>query len=380
MGTVYNPLVEAKFNDSFAKVADSYATTKEQLQAIQEFLTGLAPTEITPEFNMPEFVRYILATGEKPVAPTLSFPDLVVPDITAPIPGFSYFDSPYVSELREYLRAELIDGVVNGGTGLGPGVETAIFERDRLRREQARQDALDAMMTTWSEDTAGDLGLPDGALAASLLAVHTEHLQKEQTVSYDTATKMAELARQQQEVYLKTGTELENVTQTKHTADQARALEAAKVEPDIIIRTFEAEMTRVKVMAEVYNALAAKANAQATIFKTQMDGYLADVEVGAKELDASTKKYESDIKAAVGESEAFFRTDANKIEQVKNYLALRMEGLKSLATLAAQICAAMATSVSASASLGASLSVTESTSDSTSISHNYQHNDDRDYM
>jgi len=361
--------VNNKFFDAYLKINQSYADTKEQFSALQESLTGLTPMELYPEYEDPEFIRFILATGEKPVAPTIDFPIMTIPDVDVPIPGFNYSDSPYASELKEALKVNLIDGVENGGTGLGADIEAGIFERDRLRREQARQDALDAASTMWADDEAGDLGLPDGALAASLTAIHTEHLQKEQTVSFDTATKMAELARAQQEVYLKVGTELENVMETKHSADQLRSLEAAKTEPEIIIRIFEAQMVKVKVMAEVYNALAAKANAQAVVFKTEMDGYLADVEVGSKELAASTQKYDSDVKGATARSEAYYKTDSNRIEQMKNYLNLRIEGMKSLAQLNASILSAFATSVSATASIGASGS--GSASDTTSNSASY---------
>jgi len=366
--------VEGKFQSAYYKINESYAAAKLQFAALQDSLTGLTPMELYPEYEDPDFVRYILSTGEKPVAPTLDFPTMAFPDVDVPIPNFDYSDSPYASELREALKAHLIDGVENGGTGLGPDVEEALYARNELRDEQALLDRLDAASEEWSEVSAGDLGIPDGALLASKRRLHQEYLAGRQTASKDITVKMAELARQQQEVYLKTGTELENVMETKHTADMGRSLEAAKVAPEIAIRTFEAAMTKVKVVAEIYNALAAKANAQATIFKTQMDGYLADVEVGSKELQASTQKYDSDVKGASAKSEAYFRTDSNRIEQMKNYLNLRIEGMKSLAQLNASILSAFATSVSATASIGAQGS--GSASDSTSNSASYNENKD----
>jgi len=362
--------VQGKFNHAYSMIGDIYDRTKEQFSALEGFLIGLTPMELFPEYNSPEFIRYILTTGERPTAPTISFPEMTIPDVDVPIPGFNYSDSPYASELREALKRNLIDGVEDGGTGLGPGVETAIFERDRLRREQSLADSKDRIATEWADSEAGDLGLPDGALAVQFISAETEHIQKEQSVSFDTAIKMSELARQQQEVYLKTGTELENVMETKHSADQARALEAAKVEPEIIIRTFEAAMAKVKVMAEVYNALAAKANAQAIVFKSEMDGWIGGVDVGAKELLASTQKYEADVRGATAESEAYYKTDVNRIEQMKNYLNLRSDGLKALAQLNSSILSAFATSVSASASIGAQASASANDSTSNSAAYN----------
>lgn len=40
------PLVLSKFQDSFAKVADSYGTTKEHMEDLSSFITGLAPLEL----------------------------------------------------------------------------------------------------------------------------------------------------------------------------------------------------------------------------------------------------------------------------------------------------------------------------------------------
>jgi hypothetical protein len=361
--------VQGKFYDAYQKINSSYEDTKEQFAALEDFLTGLTPMELFPDFEDPEFARYTLTTGELPIAPTVDFPTFTVPDLDTPIPGFNYSDSPYSSELREALKLKLKDGVEDGGSGLGADIEDALYARNQLRDEQAVADRLDAVSAEWAE-AAGDLGLPDGALLAARQEIHAKYLENRQTTSKEITVKMAELARQQEEVYLKTGTELENVMEQKHSSDQTRSLEAAKIEPEIIIRTFEAAMTKVKVYAEIYNALAAKANAQAEIFKAQMMGYSTEAEIGSKELTASTQKYAADIEGAKAKSEASWRTDTNIIEQVKNYLMLRMEGMKSLAQLNSSILSAFATSVSATASVQAQGS--GNASDYTNNSSSYQ--------
>lgn len=372
--------VAKKFNSAVQQSNDAYAIAKENIAELTSFLGGLTPMEILPLFNTPEFARYSLTTSERPTAPSAEFPVFALPDLTVPVPGFNYADSPYSSELLEALRVRLLDGVENGGTGLGPEVEEAIFARERLRREQALRDSKDRIASDWADGEAGDLGLPDGGLAAQYIAAETEFQLKDGEVSYDTAVKMAELARQQQEVHLKAGTDLENVTNSKHTADMTRLLEAAKAEPEIILRVFEATVAKVKVMGEYYNALAAKVNAQAQIFDSEMKGWLGEADVGAKEMDASVKKYESDTKNAQAESESAYRTDANRVEQMKNYLMLRIEAIKGLATLGANMAAAFATSVSATASINESASSQWSESKSDSSTTTFNNNDDRDYM
>lgn len=377
-------IVADKYRLTQGRVDEAYYSARAEMELIQNFLTNLQPLEIFTEFNKPTFERLELARSDQPEAPTLTFPEFTVPDIDTPVPGFNYHETPYSSYLQDRLRARLLDGVDNGGTGLGADVEEALFERDRLRREQARRDSIDRIQAEWASDLAGDIGLPDNSLAALYQVVEVEHIQKDQTVSFDIAAKMAELARQQQEVFIKSSVELESVTTAKHSADQARALEAAKTEPEIILKGVEVALAKVKVMGEVYNALAAKANAQAQIFKSQMDGWMGGVDAGAKELAASTQKYEADGRIAGSESEAHSRTDVAIIEQIKNFLMLRMEGLKSLAQLSANMTAALATSVSASASIGHQESIGTSdsttTTDANNITNWFQHDDYRNFI
>lgn len=372
MSAVSNPLVESKFLASMEMVSQSYGTMNDHMFELRNLIKELQPMELDAHYYSPVFQRYVLATGQKPTAPYISFPEMTIPDVDVPIPGFNYYNIPYASALKDALKEFVKNGIATGGTGLGSDVEAAIMARDELRAAQELEDQLDAAGVEWSETDAGDLGLPDGKLLAMKRRLRQTYLAGRQTASKDIAIKMAELARQQQEVYLKVGTDLENIFETKDTADMSRALEAAKVEPEIAVRIFEAAMMKAKTIAEVYNAIATKANALAAIFKTEMDGYLADVEVGAKEMEASTKKYESDIAGAIAEAEDDRQTDAAKMAQIKTYLDFRIEAIKKLAELTAHVCAAMATSVSASASLGGSLTV--SSSDSTSMSETYNHN------
>lgn len=362
-------IVTLKFADTISKLDASYSTTQAALDELTNYLGTLAPFEIFPSFNEPDFEQLALTQGPLPDAPVISFPDLTIPDLDVPIPGFNYSDSPYFSALREALKAKLAAGVTNGGTGLGADVENAIWTRQLDRDQQARRDRLDAISSEWAES---GFELPDGALAAQLTTVDVEYLNNRQTASKDIAIKQAELARQQSEVFYKEANQLENTMEGKHTSDQARALEAAKVEPEIVLNTFQAHVAKIKVMGEVYNALAAKANAQAQVFKSQVDGYTATAQVSAEAVKASTQLYGAKVEGAKAASESKWRTDINKIEQIKNYLTLRIEGMKALATLSAQVTAAMATSVSTSASISSSGSVSLSTTTSNTTSHDYR--------
>lgn len=371
-GVAYSSIeiVEDKFSDTMHKLQETYQFTLAAMNAIETYLTNLSPLDLSPVFNPPEFLRIALTHGEIPTVPTISFPELNIPNLDIPLPGFSYSDSPYQSDLKDALKSTLTAGVLNGGTGLGAAVEDGIWRREEDRAEQARLDAIDKNAADWAES---GFDLPDGTLLASQTSIQTEYLQGRQTSSRDIATKQAEIARQQAEVFLSQSNQLESTMQNKHTADQARALEAAKAEPEVIVRVFEAAVKQAQVQGEIYNAFAAKANAQAQLFKSQIDAFTAEADLSAKEVAASVQLYDSEVKGASAQSEASWRTDSNKVDQIKNYMNLRMEALKSLASLSANLTAALATSVSTSAAISGQEQFSTSESESSTVSVNYSY-------
>lgn len=352
------------------------------LKTLMTNLTNISPTDFLPLFYMPEFEMLSLTRGERPTAPTVNFPDLVVQDVDTETPRFNYTDTPYRSELLEVVTDKLKSGVTEGGYGLGSAGEQALIDRDRIRRERALQDQIDGFDEDWCENHAGDLGIPDGKMLAGKRKLRQEFLAGEQTASKDISVKMLELARQQEEVYLREAGQLENVTSGKHTADQSRLLEAAKVEPEIAIRAVEASLNKARLSIEHYNAIAAKVNAQAVIYKAEMDGYTAEADIGSKELMASTEKHKTLVAAASAESEANWRTDGNVVEQSKAIWGLRAQAMQAIVQMFTNLQAAAMTAVSASANLSTSASnsfsdsesTVESKSESTSNSESHSYN------
>jgi len=82
-----------------------------------------------PTVNLPTD----LTVGDQtvPNIPTVAVPDwgedIPVMDITLPETTFAYVEPIYESSLKTALASALLDGVNNGGTGLGVTVQTAIW-------------------------------------------------------------------------------------------------------------------------------------------------------------------------------------------------------------------------------------------------------------
>ncbi|MHC1788316.1 hypothetical protein [Solidesulfovibrio sp.] len=108
--------------------------------SLSEVVTPNAPTYTLP--RVPTFAEISLPTA--PDLDVVQF-DGVRPDITLETPGnlFVYEDQPYSSDVRDAVMAKVLDGIRNGGTGLGAEAEQAIWERARVRLQEDLQVEID---------------------------------------------------------------------------------------------------------------------------------------------------------------------------------------------------------------------------------------------
>ena len=163
-------------------------------------------------------------TFSYPSVPTLveiKIPDFVPQEITplsAIIPTFAV-DVPslesipsggqYVqSSLLEALRARLLDNIVNGGTGLSSDVETAIWNRNLEREEQALSDAVDKAAATWAKT---GFSLPDGLLGDSIATLHNEFANRRIDRAREIAVKQADLEQTNLKMSMELSVNVENL-------------------------------------------------------------------------------------------------------------------------------------------------------------------------
>lgn len=146
-----NNSASTKFNTTAQNVSTLFGEVTERLRQFDDFTSSLTPISTDYLYNRPDFVKETLATGTRPVAPEISFPDIEIPTVDITVPNFSYYESAYTSVLRDAIRTSIMDGIAFGGTGLGPDVEDALYTRNELRDAQALQISLDAVGEEWSE-------------------------------------------------------------------------------------------------------------------------------------------------------------------------------------------------------------------------------------
>jgi hypothetical protein len=120
---------------------------------------------------------------ELPVDDTPEF-DLVAPTVREYTPG-----AEYTSGLLTALRDELQGRIENGGTGLNPDVENAIWDRGREREARAMRDSI--LDLERMEEMGFDL--PPGVYLDARLRINTENAATNMGLSREIMIKQAEL-------------------------------------------------------------------------------------------------------------------------------------------------------------------------------------------
>ena len=298
-----------------------------------------APTLSTYEF--PDPVSYSLPNVPNfedlniPTAPVLTIPDfeLALPtppvDLVAPGLIFSFSEEGYSSTLMASLTAELLDRIQNGGTGISPTIEQAIWDRARNREDQ---NSIRSENQINIEQAAKGFYRPSGAHLAALDQLAQETQNKNADLSREIAIKQADMEQQNIQFALQTSLALEQAWLQYHNQVQQRAFEVEKYTQQVAIDLYQAAIQRYNVELEIYKTYAQAFEsrvraelAEAEIYKTQLEGQklIGDLNVQKIQL------YEAQLKGITTAVEVYrSELDAVKIRveadglQIQNFKAL----------------------------------------------------------
>jgi hypothetical protein len=208
-----------------------------------------------------------------PVDDTPTF-DLVAPSIREYVPG-----AEYTSSLLTALRDELQSRIVDGGTGLNPDVENAIWDRGREREARAMQDSI--LQLERMEEMGFDL--PPGVYLDARLRINTENAATNMGLSREIMIKQAELELEAVQQALTIAQRLEaDAIQYANQIEQ-RAFDSARYATEAGVTIYNA---RVQAFGEFVNVYRAKLQA----YEQQIRGELAKVEVYKAEVEAEQAK------------------------------------------------------------------------------------------
>ena len=369
------PIVITRFSDGMTIAKEAFDRNTVYTNNIANLAQALGaeshPLTVIPLLAPPTYKELdALFNLSVPSAPgNVDFPVLPTPP-GPPVAQFNYSESAYISPVGSALQTATVAKIVAGGTGLGVAVEEGIWNREQERALLERADAIARME---DDAAAGGFSLPDGVVAMMLIDQETKYKDARLTSNRDIATKQAEIAHDQQTKILEVGASVETINTGYATTMRNRLLEAAKAGPQIAVDLFRAQVEYVNVFVAQYNALAAKANAQAEIFKAQIMGYSAQIDTKAKIIDASVRSYSSAVEGVFRANESEVAKDSLFVQELIAFLNLQLEAMKAVSQVNAQIAASALTGMSAQASISGSeqqgFSISDQTSHSTNLNY-----------
>lgn len=238
--------------------------------------------------------------------------------IAQPTPYSYTRGDAYASELLDKLKAVLSERI-NGGTGLPPAVEQAIWGRARDRETNIAMANQQEVMRT---SEALGFPLPPGVLAAQVRSAQKAYYDKLSDFSRDVAIKQADLEQSNLREAIAAGMQLESSLMDYSYKLESLAFEDAKAAAENAVALQRAALENYQALLRAYETFA-------SAYKTIIEGQLAKVEIYKAQLQGEQTKAEIN-KLKVEEFKALIDAGMAQVEIYKAQLgaAQTMVGLE----------------------------------------------------
>jgi hypothetical protein len=242
-----------------------------------EFVSPSLP--VRPSLSIPDVPS--LAAIAIPVVPSIDIPffDAVLPidELIEPSTNFDFIEESYSSDLLSVLRAKLSGDLTNGGYGIDPADEIALWERARERELKAADAAIDEAV---SQIAARGYILPPGALFAAQQIAEQDVLDKSSTLSREIALKRADLYVQNRQFAITQSSAVESMLIQYAGARAERALNAAKSQIELGISLYNLRVQKFQALLEGYRT-------QGQIYETKIRANLSTLEAYKAQIEAA---------------------------------------------------------------------------------------------
>lgn len=238
--------------------ANNYIT---QAQAFIDKVANLA--SISFPINLPGSLGFGLTditkdatdkiNGFRPVRPA-DFGSISAIAPTAPVISFEDIDETILDQISAKLQSDL----TNGGYGIEPNDEAALWQRDRDRETQQATAEVDEVTRRFSE---GGFSMPPGALFDAQDKALASAANKISSVNRDIAIKRADLYFNARKFAIEHGTTVE------------------------------------RVLVEIHRAVTEQANVMTALYNSQIAKYRADIEGGIEVIRGNVAIYAADVSA-----------------------------------------------------------------------------------
>lgn len=288
-------------------------------------LINRVPTPEEPPFRIP--IEPVITDLAVSPPPSLGIPEfeatleIIEENLCLPT-GFNWESSPYNSEIWETFLQKVLKGLNEGGTGLAPEVEQAIYNR-AVYRQQIENDR--AVRNAENYFAAKGFTLPPGAVASRVQEISIEILRANTDLNEKIAIGQAELAQKNEHFYVEIARQAEVILREFFSTQENRMLEAAKTTVLMSIEVFKAYISKQSLQIEIYRShlLTYTESIKATL--ARVDIYKAEIEavIAASNLQRTRVELYS---AQVGALEVLGKFYNTRLQSVE--LAQKVENTK----------------------------------------------------
>lgn len=271
-----------------------------QFTAIEPAIDTSFTLPQTPDTTLPS--RPVFRPINIPIAPVISIPAFNQPlpnaaGIFPPNLTFNWSEIAYSSQLFTALKNELLNRIQNGGTGLNPVVEQAIFDRGKDRE---RKELISVQEEILKSQTARGWNRPSGSTFAALETALQQSQDKIADLSREIMIKQADLEQRNIEFALQTTLTLEQSLIQENNGIMERAFRARQLIQQFAIDIFNAQIAKLNIELEVYKAFAAS-------YQLQLQGEQTKIEIFKTQIEAQgliSQINKDDLQLYLGQVEA----------------------------------------------------------------------------
>ncbi|NMC48747.1 MAG: hypothetical protein GYA47_04860, partial [Desulfovibrio sp.] len=244
-----------------------------------------------------------------------------VPGLVAPGNLFVHHEAGYVSPLGEALADKVRTDLEQGGTGLAPEVEQALWERGKNRLARELETRVREIGDRFA---AAGCAAPGGPMLALIRQVEAEHAERLADLSRDIGIKQAEMAREQGRFAVETAVALEARNIELFNAVASRAFERAQAVARFGYEALDAEIN-------IHNAQMARYQADAAVFESRIRAALAELEQYKTRMEGVRLAAE-----AQGVAAQVYRVQLEGVAALVETYKARMQGVAAKAELERQ--------------------------------------------
>lgn len=212
--------------------------------------------------------------------------DFTIPELTAVAPTIREYvpGAQYTSALLTSLQTKLTDWVTNGGTGIAPAVENAIWDRGREREVRA---AAEALLDLERMETLG-YAFPSGVYLDARVKIITETDYASRGHSREVMIKQAELEQENIRTALTTATQLEGNLLNYSNQVEQRLFDSCRYATEAGISIYNAQVQAYSAYVEAYSK-------KVNIYEALVRGELARVEAYKAQISAEQAKAQINV-------------------------------------------------------------------------------------